>query len=96
MGAADDQNDQFDVADFVHDPVVSHPGAPEALQVTLQRGAEMGGGLGQPVDGCNDPRPIRPGHAPEVPEGALLNPYREAHAVPDPSPAPDPWDREAG
>ena len=65
MGDADDQNDQLVVPDLVHHPVVSHPDPPEPPQVALERGAEMGG-LGQPVDGGDDPRPIRPGHAPQL------------------------------
>lgn len=43
MRISDDQNGPFVVPDFAHDPVVSHPDAPQPSQVALQRGAGMGG-----------------------------------------------------
>ena len=79
MRDANHQNEKFVVPDFVHDTIVPHPDSPQTPQVALQRGAEMRG-FGQPVNGGDDAHAIRPGHTPQLLRGALLNPYREAHA----------------
>ena len=79
MRDANDQNDELIVPDFVHDAVVSNPEPSQSPKVALQRRSEMGG-LGQAVDGGDDARPVRLGDTPQLPDRALLNPYRVAHA----------------
>ena len=64
-----DQNDKLFVPEFVHDAVVFQPDAPEPTQVALQRSTEMRGPC-QPVDRCDDPGPVWPGHTPQFPRGA--------------------------
>lgn len=79
MRHANRQNDKLIVPDIVHDAVVPNTEPSQAPQVAFQHGAEMRS-FRQPVDGRNDPRPIRLRHTPQLFGGALFNPYREAHA----------------
>ena len=88
---ANDQHDEFIVADCVHHAIVAAAPPAQPSQVALQGRAEIGG-LRPPVYGRDDARPVRFGDTPQFLGGALVNPYRVAgrHSELRRQPEPDP------
>ena len=66
MGNTNDQHDEFIVPNFVEYAIVADAKPPQASQVALQGRAEIWG-LREPVDGRNNPGPLRSGHTPQLP-----------------------------
>ena len=62
VGDPDDQDDEFVVPHFVHHAMIADAQPPQTPEVALQRRAEMRC-LRQPIDGGDNPEPIRLGEA---------------------------------